>query len=359
MDFSSFKNKKVLVTGHTGFKGSWLSLWLNILGAKVIGISNKVPTKPSHYESIKDCFFKDLRIDIRDKDSIKEIIRNYKPDYLFHLAAQPLVRLSYKDPILTWETNLMGTINILEQLRYVEKKCCAVIVTSDKCYDNLEWVWGYKETDKLGGPDPYSASKGAAEIAINSYVKSFFNNESNVRIASVRAGNVIGGGDWAKDRIVPDCIRSWKDNLAVNLRNPKSTRPWQHVLEPLGGYILLASSLNKSSDLHGESFNFGPDSLQIRSVEEVVNEMSKYWEKVKWEVNVKNSDDLYESSLLKLNCDKALHYLKWHSCLSFSETIKLTVLWYKSFIEDPQNISYSTKKQINEYILLMKTVLDF
>ncbi len=359
MDFSSFKNKKVLVTGHTGFKGSWLGLWLNILGAKVVGISNKVPSMPSHYEYLKDCFYKDLRMDIREKDSIRKILRSFKPDYLFHLAAQPLVRHSYIEPILTWETNLMGTINILEQLRYVENKCCAVIITSDKCYDNFEWIWGYKETDKLGGSDPYSASKAAAEIAISSYVKSFFIDESNVKIVTARAGNVIGGGDWAKDRIVPDCIRSWKDNLKVKLRNPRSTRPWQHVLEPLGGYLLLAYSLNKSYNLHGESFNFGPDSLQIRSVEEVVNEMSKYWEKVKWEVNVNNNKDVYESSLLKLNCDKALHYLNWHSCLSFSKTIKLTVEWYKSFFDNPQNISYLSRKQINDYMLLMKTILDF
>ena len=232
MDLDKFANKTVLITGHTGFKGAWLAAWLKQLGANVIGIALDPPTVPSHFGAENLAHgITDLRIDIRDRDAVEDAIVTAQPDFVFHLAAQALVRRSYDDPIETWQTNVMGTLHVLEALRKLGKPCAAVIITSDKCYDNLEWVWGYRETDAMGGPDPYSASKGAAELAIRSHIKSYFPKAtSKVRIASARAGNVIGGGDWAADRIVPDCVKAWATDNVVLLRNPHSTRPWQHVL---------------------------------------------------------------------------------------------------------------------------------
>ena len=348
-----YKDKKVLVTGHTGFKGSWLIAWLRLLGAEIVGISLDIPTIPSHFNStdLHD-FITDIRLDIRDKNLIKNEILKHKPDFLFHLAAQPLVRKSYNDPVLTWDTNLFGTINILESLRYLDKDCVVIIITSDKCYDNVEWVWGYRETDALGGPDPYSSSKGAAELAVRSFVKSYFNKESNkIKIATARAGNVIGGGDWAEDRIIPDCVKSWSTNQKVNLRNPNSTRPWQHVLEPLSGYLSLGFNLYNSSKLHGESFNFGPSTLKNYSVIDLVKEMSIHWDKVAWNnLNIEFSN-VYESGLLKLNCDKALFNLHWYPVLSFEETVKLTANWYSKFYQSNEILEL-TNSQINYYCLL-------
>ena len=349
MNLSDFRDKKVLVTGHTGFKGSWLSLWLSMLGSEVIGFSDKLISNPSHFEFIKESIKYDLRGDIRNYQSVKSIINDYKPDFVFHLAAQPIVRKSYEDPLLTWNTNLFGTLNILEALRYMSKKCCAVLITSDKCYENLEWTWGYRENDKLGGPDPYSASKGAAELAIKSYIKSFFTEgKTNIRIASARAGNVIGGGDWAIDRIIPDCIKAWSRGEVLDLRNPNSTRPWQHVLEPLSGYLSLALSLNKKLILHGEAFNFGPISTDTKSVLDLVEEMSKHWDKVNWNISALDND-FHESGLLKLNCDKAYDLLNWRAFLNFQETIKFTVEWYKNFFEDSSEIITLSKMQIETY----------
>ncbi len=354
MDFSKFKSKKVLITGHTGFKGSWLSLWLSRLGAEVTGFSDKLISNPSHYEFIKEVFKYDLRGDIRDLQNVKSVIQDYKPDFIFHLAAQPIVKDSYLNPVLTWETNLFGTINILESLKDIQKKCTAIIITSDKCYDNVEWIWGYREVDKLGGPDPYSASKGAAEIAINSYAKSFFHiPNSKVRIASARAGNVIGGGDWAANRIVPDCIRSWSKGETVYLRNPKSTRPWQHVLEPLSGYLTLALKLDLEQSFNGQAFNFGPASNETKTVLDLVEEMSKSWVKVNWKL-INEKEGFHESALLKLNCDKALYFLDWQSCLSFKETMKFTVNWYKNFFEESTNVFEFSNYQIEEYTNLAK-----
>lgn len=348
---NNFSDKKIVVTGHTGFKGSWLTAWLKIMGADVIGISLDPPTSKSHFQfakifdGIDDC-----RIDIRDANKIKQKIIDSSPDFLFHLAAQPIVGRSYEDPLETWNTNVMGTVNILEALRYLKNECTAVIITSDKCYDNVEWEWGYRENDTLGGPDPYSASKGAAEIAIRSYFKSYFKNPDNgIKIASARAGNVIGGGDWAESRIVPDCIKAWSQNETVELRNPASTRPWQHVLEPLGGYLFLASELSKNNELHGEAFNFGPPAHQNHSVLSLVEEMSLHWNQVKWEEPKEPKDAFYESGLLKLNCDKALHLLNWQAVLNFSETVKLTTEWYMNFYKNPEIISTLTNSQIIEY----------
>ena len=351
-----FKDKTVLVTGHTGFKGSWLISWLNLLGANVIGVSLDPPTEISHFNVAKMTNdIKDLRIDIRDFSAIEKAIVEAQPDFVFHLAAQALVRSSYNSPIETWQTNVLGTLHILESLRKLDKPCVAVLITSDKCYDNVEWVWGYRENDAMGGPDPYSASKGAAELVIRSHIKSFFSKgESRIRIASARAGNVIGGGDWATDRIVPDCVQAWSQQKTVLLRNPHSTRPWQHVLEPLGGYLTLAAALKENPRLHGESFNFGPPSHQTQSVLELVQQMSKHWDQVRWEDVINDNSGPYESGLLKLNCDKALHYLKWQATLNFEETVNLTADWYKSYYEKPESIASVTREQINKYVRLSK-----
>ena len=355
--FEVFKDKKILITGHTGFKGTWLTAWLKLLGAEIVGISLDIVSDPSHFlEANLDDGIKDYRVDIRDREKVIEIIKKERPDFIFHLAAQSLVRESYLNPVDTWSTNLMGTLNILEALRKVDKKCTAVIITSDKCYDNVEWVWGYKETDSLGGPDPYSSSKGAAELLIKSYLKSFFASEDcEVRIASARAGNVIGGGDWAKDRIIPDCVKAWSQDKIVQLRNPNATRPWQHVLEPLSGYLRLAYDLDKSKRLHGEPFNFGPPAQQNQSVLELVEVMSHYWDKVRWEDISKRADQPYESGLLKLNCDKALHELNWRAVMDFEETVSMTAEWYKSFYLDQTTILDFTNSQLEKYTDLAKS----
>ncbi len=349
MNLDGFYNKKVLVTGHTGFKGSWLSTWLSILGAKVYGFSDKVPTQPAHYNYVKSALFEDIRGDIRSSDEVSNAINKIQPDYVFHLAAQSIVNISFSDPILTWQTNLMGTINVLNSLRNLENQCTSILITSDKCYDNLEWIWGYRETDKLGGPDPYSASKGAAEIAISSYFRSYFKYKSNIKIASARAGNVIGGGDWSPNRLIPDCISAWSNGEKVKIRNPYSTRPWQHVLEPIGGYMLLALKLSGNSELNGESFNFGPYLDKNYNVLDVVKEISKSWGHIKYDVNSNETRKFHESNLLKLNCDKALHSLNWKSCLSFEDTISFTANWYKEFYDRGDNIYDITINQIDIY----------
>src|SRR3989338_3064309 len=302
---SSFIGRTVLITGHTGFKGAWLTAWLKQLGAKVVGIALDPPTDPSHFAvaHLADGMT-DLRIDIRGRAALEDAIVSAQPDFVFHLAAQALVRRSYDDPVETWQTNVLGTLHVLEALRKLDNPCAAVIITRDKCYDNVEWVWGYRETDPLGGPDPYSASKGAAELAIRSYLRSFFPRDGAVRLGIGRAGNVIGGGDWAEDRIVPDCMRAWANGEIVALRNPMATRPWQHVLEPLSGYLNLAMNLHKSSALHGEPFNFGPPAQQNHSVGELVKEMENHWDQVRWEDVSAQYGGPYESGLLKLNCDK-------------------------------------------------------
>jgi CDP-glucose 4,6-dehydratase len=351
MYFEHFSGKTVLITGHTGFKGAWLTTWLKQLGAKVVGISLDPSTVPSHFVAAKLADgITDMRIDIRDRAILESAIVSAQPDFVFHLAAQALVRRSYDDPIETWQTNVLGTLHVLEALCKLDKPCAAVIVTSDKCYDNVEWVWGYRENDMLGGPDPYSASKGAAELAIRSHIKSYFPKmTSTVRIASARAGNVIGGGDWSADRIVPDCVKAWSTSESVDLRNPHSTRPWQHVLEPLSGYLSLAIALSQSPDLHGEPFNFGPPAQQNHSVLELVQQMASHWEQVSW-LHVEQSGPVpYESGLLKLNCDKSLHFLRWHAAMGFEDTVRMTAEWYRAFYQTPARIAATTIEQIESY----------
>jgi CDP-glucose 4,6-dehydratase len=351
---NTFNNKTILVTGHTGFKGSWLSEWLSKLGARVIGISDRVPTEPAHYELIKSLFAQDLRIDIRDSESVYAAIHKNKPNFIFHLAAQPIVMESYDDPLTTFYTNAIGTANMLDALRRSNHKCTAVMITSDKCYDNVEKAYGYQEMDRLGGKDPYSGSKGAAELIINSYVQSFFNkSESNVRVGVGRAGNVIGGGDWAPYRIIPDCVRAWSKGKKPEIRNPHSTRPWQHVLEPLSGYITLAISLSQNSDLNGEAFNFGPPADQDHTVKELVDEIVTHWDGAKWLDKSQENSAPLEAGLLKLNCDKALNSLGWQATLSFKETAKWTGEWYQTFYENGHEAAnLKTLNQIKDYMTI-------
>lgn len=328
-----FKNKKVLVTGHTGFKGSWLCLWLTSLGADVIGVSIDVPSNPSHFESANITNnIEDHRLDISDSDGLRAVVVKAEPDFVFHLAAQALVRPSYQDPLETIVTNAVGSANVLDALRALTKPAVAVMITSDKAYDNVEWAWGYRETDRLGGKDPYSASKGMAELAIRTFVESYFkNSDSLVRIGIARAGNVIGGGDWAVDRMVPDCMQAWAKNEEVQIRSPYATRPWQHVLEPLSGYLLLAAALAENACLHGEAYNFGPPAHQNYPVCEVIDEMAKHWDQVRWKDVSETQVHPHEAGLLKLNCDKALLDLRWQPTLKFEETVRMTVEWYKNF----------------------------
>jgi CDP-glucose 4,6-dehydratase len=339
-----------VLTGHTGFKGSWLAAWLQRLGAEVVGIALDPPSRPAHFDVAGlGRNMADHRIDIRQVSEVEAVLTAARPHYVFHLAARALVRDSYEDPVATWQTNLFGTLSVLEALRKLDQPCAAVLITSDKCYDNVEWVWGYRENDALGGPDPYSGSKGAAELAIRSHVKSFFpKGGSNVRIVSARAGNVIGGGDWAQHRIVPDCVRAWSDGRAVELRNPRSTRPWQHVLEALSGYLTLACALTERADLHGEAFNFGPAAQQDHTVLELVQQMARHWANVRW--NVAESEGPYESEVLKLNCDKALHLLRWRAVLGFEETARLTAEWYRTYYERPDDIAATTHAQLAGYV---------
>jgi len=348
---SYFRGKKVLITGHTGFKGSWLTMWLNIFGARVAGISNNFPSSPNHYKLLnlnKKILNKNL--DIRNLGNLKKFVKKYQPDFVFHLAAQSIVKVAYENPIETWSTNAIGTINILESLRQLKKKCVAVIITSDKCYENLEIKRGYHENDRLGGKDPYSASKASADIAIRSFISSFFSHKNNnVFIATARTGNVIGGGDWSSNRLIPDCIRSWSKRKEVLIRNPHSTRPWQHVLEAIYGYITLAVNLNKTPSLHGEVFNFGPTNHQNYKVISVVKLMKKYWENISWKLFKNNSKIFKESSLLKLNSQKAKKILKWRSILTFKENIYLVVSWYKNFYLNPKQAYKLTSDQIEFY----------
>ncbi|MEL4455491.1 CDP-glucose 4,6-dehydratase [Lutimonas vermicola] len=355
INFECYKDKKVLVTGHTGFKGSWLSQWLLKLNADVYGYALEPSTSPSLHEQLglKDKISSKID-DIRNFDALKDYIRSTEPDIIFHLAAQPLVRDSYLDPVYTWETNVNGTMNVLEAVRQLGFETNIVVITSDKCYENKEWIFGYRENDALGGYDPYSASKGAAEIVVSSWRRSFFNpkdySRHKVKLSSARAGNVIGGGDWAKDRIIPDCIRALQDEKEIQVRNPLSTRPWQHVLESLGGYLLLGRSLlvKDGSNLENvcSAFNFGPYGASNKTVEALVNEVLTHW-KGNW--NYIKEDAFHEAFLLNLNIDKATQILGWSPVWNFKETIENTISWYKLVSEDPELAVEVTNKQIDRY----------
>lgn len=348
-----FKDKKVLITGHTGFKGSWLSLWLSMMGAKIYGISISVPTEPSHYDLLDLNFIQDIRLDISNSSEVEKAMNFIQPDYIFHLAAQPLVAESYINPLNTFNTNIIGTASLLESLRKTSHRCVSVLITSDKVYDNLEIKRGYHENDKLGGADPYSGSKGAAELVISSYARSFFHNNEYVSIGIGRAGNVIGGGDWANNRIIPDIIKSISNNQILKIRSPQSTRPWQHVLEPISGYLSLAIDLKDSSKNNNQAFNFGPSFDEDYTVEQVLKELKKYFKTLNWQSDSQNQ--IKEAKLLKLDCKKAENILKWRSCLDFEETLSYTSNWYLEFFKDRNQILKFSKKQINDFILKAKS----
>jgi CDP-glucose 4,6-dehydratase len=345
----AYQNKKVLVTGHTGFKGSWLCEILNELGARVVGASDCFPTSPSHFNLLypeKKINF----INILDFDKLNAFFDQEKPDVVFHLAAQSLVRLSYNNPLATYQTNVIGTLNILECARKHHSVKALVNVTSDKCYDNKEWIWGYRENDQMGGHDPYSSSKGCVEILHKSYQRSYFSpekykNTHNCLISSVRAGNVIGGGDWAQDRIIPDIIRSIESEQELVIRNPYSVRPWQHVLEPLFGYLQVGAELLAENTKISTSFNFGPNDIKYVSVHDVVEAAKKYFPELKV-VYLSDEKNPHEANMLRLDCSKANRLLKWEPIYSTDKALDLTFEWYAEFLKNKKTL---TKQQLNDY----------
>ena len=343
-----YKNKKVFITGHTGFKGSWLVSVLLKCGAKVVGYS-KNDSKKKHYKKFVN--FKkveNIYANILDKKKIHSSIKKHKPDIIFHLAAQALVSSSYDNPVNTFETNVIGSINIMEATRFCSKIKSLVMITSDKCYYNKEIQRGYKEIDVLGGDDPYSASKAAAEMAFNSFRKSFFSKNKKIGVASARAGNVIGGGDWSKDRLIPDCVRTVINKKNLVIRSPQATRPWQHVLEPISGYLILAKKLYENPKTHSSSWNFGPKINQTRSVKEVVNIVMKIIDKKsKFKIFIKKGT-FKESTLLKLNSNKANKKLKWKTRWSMENSIKNAAIWYNHYL-NKANMRKVTENQINNY----------
>ncbi len=350
-----YRGKKVLITGHTGFKGSWLSIWLHELGAEVCGVALEPFTERDNFvlSGIGNKIKADIRADIRDLQQMKEIFKKYQPEIVFHLAAQPLVRLSYDIPVETYEVNVMGTVNIMEAIRATKSVKVGVMITTDKCYENNEQLDGYVETDPFGGYDPYSSSKGACEIAISSWRRSFFNPADYgikhiVSLSSVRAGNVIGGGDWALDRIIPDCIRAIEANKSIDIRSPKSIRPWEHVLEPLSGYMLLAMKQWEHPTEYSEGWNFGPEAESVSTVWEVATEIVKNYGSGELR-NMEDSNAPHEAKLLMLNINKAKTRLGWKPRMNMQQCIALVVDWYKRYSnEDAYNLCIEEiKKFIN------------
>ncbi|MCL4104705.1 UNVERIFIED_CONTAM: hypothetical protein GTU68_004659 [Idotea baltica] len=343
---------RVLITGHTGFKGSWLTAWLSQLGADIHGYSLGLLDSPSHFETggFGD-FVASTFADIRDFDAISKVVSDFQPDFVFHLAAQAIVAESYISPLETLQTNTIGTANLLEALRSSNHDCSAVIVTSDKCYENQEWAWGYRETDRLGGADPYSASKAAAELMVATFHQSFFSKaDSNVKIASGRAGNVIGGGDWAANRIIPDAVRAITRHENISIRSPRSTRPWQHALEPLSGYLRIGQCIKCTPEtIAGEAYNFGPSADEDHDVESLLLELLKHWPQDYDPVQISTISNFKEQGLLKLSCDKAKSVLGWSPTLGFSEGVRFTANWYQQF-EEGKAVSDITKSQINKYL---------
>ena len=338
-----YRNRRVLVTGHTGFKGSWMACWLQQLGAEVCGFSLPAPSDPSHWELLKLDMHSEIG-DIRDPDALQKVFADFQPEIVFHLAAQPLVRDSYKIPVETFSTNVMGTLNVFEACRAVGSVRAIVNVTTDKCYENREWVWGYREIDPMGGYDPYSSSKGCSELLSASYRNSYFNNEKygkshQTLLATCRAGNVIGGGDWAVDRLVPDIMRSVAEGRRVEIRNPTATRPWQHVLEPLGGYLTVGQRLFEGAIDCASAWNFGPSDEGSISVGEVVKHVKRHWDCIEYHL-ASVADAPHEANLLKLDCSKAHALLGWSPVWDSTETFKRTVNWYREFYEDGRLATY-------------------
>ncbi len=348
-----FRGKRVLVTGHTGFKGSWLLIWLHELGAEVVGVGLDPATERDNFvlSGIGGKIKADIRADIRDGEKMKEIFAEHRPEIVFHLAAQPLVRLSYEIPVDTYATNVMGTINVMEAIRATDSVKVGVMITTDKCYENKEQIWGYRENEPMGGYDPYSSSKGATEIAIASWRRSFFNPdryaEHGKSIASVRAGNVIGGGDWALDRIIPDCIRALEAGRPIDIRSPKAIRPWQHVLEPLSGYMLLAKRMWESPTKYCEGWNFGPRAESISTVWEVASHVVDNYGSGSLR-DLSDPNALHEAKLLMLDISKAKFRLGWEPRMNIDQTVALTVDWYRRYTAEP--VYELCTSQIREYI---------
>ena len=348
-----YSGKRVLVTGHTGFKGSWLSIWLHELGAEVIGVANDPLTERDNYvlSGIGKKMKADIRADIRDRSKLKKIFLEYRPEIVFHLAAQPLVRLSYDIPVETYETNVMGTIHVMEAIRFTDSVKVGIMITTDKCYENREQIWGYRENEPMGGYDPYSSSKGATEIAIASWRRSFFNptqyTKHNKSIASVRAGNVIGGGDWALDRIIPDCIRALEVGQTIDIRNPRAVRPWQHVLEPLSGYMLLAQKMWNEPIKYCEGWNFGPKLESISTGWEGATKIVEEYGDGELK-DMSNMNALHEANLLMLDISKAKFQLGWEPRMNIDQCISLVIDWYKKYVS--QSVYSLCVEEIEKYL---------
>jgi CDP-glucose 4,6-dehydratase len=351
-----WNKRKVFITGHTGFKGSWLSLWLQHLGAEVYGYALGPPTEPSMFQvaSVSRGMQSEIG-DICDLPKLQSAMRDFRPDIVFHLAAQPLVRQSYLDPVGTYATNVLGTANVLESVRRCDSVRAVVAITTDKCYENKEWLWAYRENDRLGGYDPYSSSKACAELVVASYRNSFFSAErdaqSGVALASARAGNVIGGGDWAQDRLVPDIMRAFASQQVVKIRSPRAVRPWQHVMEPLHGYLLLAEQLYQHGTQFAEAWNFGPEYSDARTVQWIVEQLAAAWgPDARWEIDT--AEHPHEAQTLKLDWSKAAHRLGWHPALHLEEALRLTADWYHAWNAGTDMTSL-TSSQIEQYVQIV------
>jgi len=351
MDKEFWRNKKVFVTGHTGFKGSWMSLWLKELGAQVTGFALAPPTSPSHFDLINLENKIDSHIgDIREIGFLKEVIYSCQPEIVIHMAAQSLVLDSYEDPIATYMTNVIGTLHVFEAVRQCSSVKTVINITTDKCYENKEWCWGYRENEPMGGHDPYSSSKGCAELLTKSYQKSFFTSDSGVNLASVRAGNVIGGGDWAENRLIPDFIKAIISGEPAIIRSPDSIRPWQHVLEPIAGYLILAEKM--SSDV-GRNFvggwNFGPADIDVQTVSQISDKLCNFWgEGVSWKIEDQNKEHPHEATYLKLDCSKARGEIGWKPLLDLDKALDWIVEWYKCFQQNG-DMTEITLRQIRRY----------
>lgn len=352
----AFRGRRILLTGHTGFKGSWLSLWLAELGAEVHGYALEPATDPGLFAvaQVRDALASHRIADVRDHASLHQCMQDVKPDFVFHLAAQPLVRLSYREPRETYETNVMGTVNLLEAVRQCDAVRVCQIITSDKCYENREWVYAYRENDPMGGFDPYSNSKGCTELVVSAYRQSFFHpdriGEHGVSLASSRAGNVIGGGDWAEDRIIPDCVRALSKGETIQVRNPHAIRPWQHVLEPLSGYLWLAARQWQQPGSFEAGWNFGPTGAGNVDVRRIVELAVEAWGEGNWQAPETPHDRLHEANFLKLDITKASSLLAWEPVCNVSQTLADTMAWYRAFYDASGNMSAFTLKQIHEYM---------
>lgn len=346
---SFWRGRRVLLTGHTGFKGSWLALWLLELGAEVVGFSNAVPTERAFFEDIDlPSDMADIRGDVRDLAAFQTVVSRERPDIVLHLAAQPLVRASYDDPVETYATNVMGTVNVLETVRRSQTVEVTLIVTSDKCYENREWLWGYRESDAMGGHDPYSSSKGCAELVTSAYARSFFGDGTGRRVVSARAGNVFGGGDWAADRLVPDLVRGFESNTPVAIRHPGAVRPWQHVLEPLSGYLLLCECAAAEPRFSGQGWNFGPDATGVVTVRELADRICALWPRPDGWVDVSGGHHRHEAHLLSLDSTKARTLLGWRPRWTLQQALEATLDIYRS-PEKGARLKASALQQIRRY----------